>query len=208
MNDFYLWLICAFVCGALPFSVWVGRFVLQADITQFGDGNPGATNVLRAGGRRAAFLALALDYAKGIIPVGLANLTTTFDGMQLALIALMPVVGHGWSPFLRGRGGKAVAVSFGIWSGLTAWEAPIAAGVFIVIGVLLFGANGWAVMTAVLGLLIYLLSIPLIPYDLAIRADEPALWWALAGNALFFTWKHRTDLAAGPRSQRKRGPVI
>lgn len=208
MNEFYLWLFCAFLCGALPFSVWVGRFALSADITQFGDGNPGATNVLRAGGRRAAFLALALDFAKGFIPVGLANLTTNYEGMQLALIALMPIAGHGWSPFLGGRGGKGVAVSFGIWSGLTAWEAPISAGAFIVLGVLLFGANGWAVMTALLGVLVCLLSIPLIPYDFPMRADQAALWWALAGNALFFAWKYRADLAAGPRSRSARGSVI
>ena len=50
----FLWSFIAFACGSLPFSVWVGRLLLGKEITRYGDTNPGATNVFRAGGRSAA----------------------------------------------------------------------------------------------------------------------------------------------------------
>jgi acyl phosphate:glycerol-3-phosphate acyltransferase len=64
--------VAAFLLGSLPFSVWVGRIWLGADIRTFGDHNPGATNVLRAGGKAPAIRALALDAFKAAIPTGIA----------------------------------------------------------------------------------------------------------------------------------------
>ena len=54
------WMLLAYGCGSLPFSLWIGRLFLQQDIRDQADRNPGATNVLRAGGRGSAGLALAL----------------------------------------------------------------------------------------------------------------------------------------------------
>ena len=72
------WIAAAFVCGSLPFSVWVGRLALGKDIRAFGDGNPGATNVLRAGGKWLGAIAAVLDASKGFIPVGLATFVMHF----------------------------------------------------------------------------------------------------------------------------------
>ena len=60
-----LWIILCFLCGSLPFSVWIGAFLLGKNIRQYGDANPGATNVLRAGGKASAALALLLDRVLG-----------------------------------------------------------------------------------------------------------------------------------------------
>src|SRR5690242_19021308 len=107
---FLIWISIAFFCGALPFSVWIGQRVLKKDIRRYGDTNPGATNVLRAGGRGAAALALLLDFLKGALPVALAHFQANFTGWPLVGVALAPVLGHAFSPFLRFKGGKAVAV--------------------------------------------------------------------------------------------------
>ena len=115
----FVWFIIGFGCGALPFSVWVGRLALRTDIRSYGDHNPGATNVIRAGGWQWGALALLLDYFKGAIPVGVAHFFMGLEGMALAIVALAPVLGHAYSPFLGFRGGKAVAATFGIWTGLT-----------------------------------------------------------------------------------------
>ncbi len=117
---FVLWVFGAFLIGALPLSVWVGSLALGVDVRAFGDGNPGATNVYRAGGRMTAFFALFLDFLKGALPVGTAAYVAGINFPLLAAISLAPVAGHAFSPFLRWRGGKAVAVTFGIWAGLTA----------------------------------------------------------------------------------------
>lgn len=200
-----LWLAVAFLCGAMPFSVWVGNVLLKADIRQYGDGNPGATNVLRAGGRQAALLALVLDYAKGAVPVGLAHFSTGLSGWQLALVAVMPVLGHAFSPFLRGHGGKAVAVTFGIWSGLTLWEGPMATGLFMIAGVLLFGFNAWAVLLAMLGLLVYMFSSDQLFLNPA-RPDLPVLIGVWLLNLAVIAWKHRSELAAVPRLRGRGEP--
>lgn len=200
------WLVFAFLCGALPFSVWIGRLVLRQDIRRYGDGNPGATNVLRAGGQLSAFLALALDCLKAALPVGLAHLVAGLAGWQLVLVAVMPVLGHAYSPFLFGRGGKAVAASFGVWGGLTLWEGPAAAGLFIVVGVLLFGLNGWAVLLAMLGLLLYVLSVPeLEPWRL--RPEFTTLLAVWATNLTILAWKHRHELRALPRLRKQGDPL-
>ena len=201
-----LWMVAAFFCGSLPFSVWLGRLALRADIRRYGDGNPGATNVLLAGGRLTAFVALLLDYLKGALPVGIAHLGYGIGGWQLALIAMMPVLGHAFSPFLRGRGGKSVAASFGIWSGLTLWQGPAMAGVFMLAGVLMFGFNGWAVMLAMLGLLLYLLSGPELPPDLQpISMSVLMAVWVL--NLAVFVWRHRQELSTLPRLRKQDASI-
>ena len=51
-----LWTVTAYICGSVPFSVWLGRVLLRKEIRRFGDGNPGGTNVIRAGGKVLASL--------------------------------------------------------------------------------------------------------------------------------------------------------
>jgi hypothetical protein len=98
----FLWFIIAFLCGSVPFSVWVGRLAGK-NIRQYGDGNPGATNAWKAGGAFWGGAAAILDFAKGAIPVLLANYVVGLEGYSLAAVALAPLLGHAYSPFLRFR---------------------------------------------------------------------------------------------------------
>ena len=183
-----IWMIIAFVCGALPFSVWVGKLALRTEIRNYGDHNPGATNVIRAGGWKWGTLALLLDYFKGAIPVGIAYFFVGLDGIPLVLVALAPVLGHAYSPFLGFHGGKAVAVTFGIWTGLTLWEVPMVLGLLLGLWFGVVVISGWAVMLAMLGLLIYLL----------IFHPGPILLAVWGGNTLILAWKHRQELMQPP----------
>ena len=110
----WLWFLVAFVFGALPLSVWLGRFALGVDIRKYGDGNPGAANVWRAGGKWWGLLAILLDGFKGLIPVAIANFAIGIEGWWLTAIALAPILGHTYSPFLNFRGGKALSTTFGV----------------------------------------------------------------------------------------------
>ena len=147
-----LWALIGFFSGALPFSVWVAKMALGKDIRHYGDGNPGAFNVFRAGGRGWGWLAILLDGLKGAIPVGLANFWIGFEGWSLVWIAFAPVLGHAFSPFLRFRGGKALAVTFGIWTGLTLWVVPTILGILFAVFMYLFKKDVWAVMLGQAGL--------------------------------------------------------
>lgn len=177
--------VLGFFCGALPLAVWLGRYGLRRDITQVGDHNPGAFNVLRAGGIAWGGLAIALEIAKGALPVGLAAQVWRFDGIDLVAAAIAPVLGHAWSPFLRFRGGKAIAVSLGIWIGMTLWTVPLAGTTALVVGYRLFTISGWAVM----------LAAATVGITLAVLRATSAVWIVWLLNVAILVYKHRADLS-------------
>lgn len=184
-----LWSLIGFLSGAIPFSVLIGKAVLHVDIRRFGDGNPGGTNVIRAGGRWWGALAIVLDYFKGAAPVGLAHLMGGVEGWPMAVVGVAPVLGHAYSPFLSFRGGKAVAVTFGVWTGLTLWVGPTLLGLSLGLWVALLASDAWAVMFSMAGLLAYLIST---------HTDMPIMGAWMANTVVLF-WKHRTDLAHRPK---------
>ncbi len=177
-----------FFMGSLPFSVWLGRYALGEDIRQYGDRNPGATNVLRAGGARWGGLALLLDFMKGAIPVALANFGLHLDDISLLIVAMSPILGHAYSPFLNFKGGKALATAGGVWCGLTIWEVPTVAGLLLGFWFAFINESAWAVMALLVSLLAYLLLAHPDPLLLAM--------WAL--NSILVVWKHRSELRQPP----------
>lgn len=190
-------LVLAFLSGALPFSVWIGRIALGVDVRHYGDSNPGATNVFRAGGRVSGVLAVLLDFAKGALPVGLAYLILGIGFPLMAFLALLPVLGHAYSPFLGFHGGKAVAVTVGIWCGLTAWVGPIVLGAGLYIFMRLLGPNGRAVLAAMVVFAIVVAFAPAAIFPPNVATDRAWLLVTLAGNAVIVGWKHRADLTVG-----------
>ena len=189
----WLWLVgIAFICGALPFSVWLGKLFLRVDIRQLGDGNPGATNVYRGGNKLVALLALLLDVSKAAAPVGIAYYNLEIRGIPMVMIALAPILGHVFSPFLRFRGGKGLATALGVWIGLTIWKASTAAVLSISIGMLLLTEPGWAVVVGLAGLLLAILAWFPAPVILAV--------WV--GETVILLWTHRHDLSRAPQVHR------
>src|SRR4030042_6645142 len=135
--------IAAFDLGSIPFSLVIGRVLLGKNIQNYGDGNPGAVNVCRAGGQKAGFLALFLDIGKGIPFVLLAYTWLTLPDLSLVAIALSAVLGHAFSPFLRWHGGKAVAVTFGVLLALPQHEVLLAFIAVVVAGFLFVENDSW-----------------------------------------------------------------
>ena len=148
--------IAAFGLGACPFSVWVGRWLLGKDIRDYGDGNPGAANVFRAGAVKSGLIALILDIAKGFPFVFMAHSLFGFPETVAMMVGLGAILGHAFSPFLRLKGGKAIAVTFGVLLALPQHELLIVFIVFIVIGFLCIEPDGWMVMFAPTSSLAYL----------------------------------------------------
>lgn len=183
------WILLAFFCGSLPFSVWLPRLFTRRDARQYGDHNPGATNAFRAGGPAVGLLALMLDVSKAAAPVGWAYFREGFDGWPMVLIATMPVLGHAFSPFLRFQGGKALAVAFGAWIGLTLWKLSIPALLLVLVWRKIVGPDGWAVMLALATLLVIIL----------LWLPDPVFLAVLAGQVAILGWKHRSDLRQRPQ---------
>jgi acyl phosphate:glycerol-3-phosphate acyltransferase len=184
----WLWVAAAFISGSLPFSLWVGRLGLRRDIRAYGDGNPGTFNVMRAGGLAWGGLALVLDISKAAVPVGLASQIFDIQGLPLVLIALAPPLGHAFSPFLRFRGGKAIAATAGTLIGLTQWIVFLVGIVLLVLWYNLLTSSGWAVMFTAVGVLAFLL--------LTNAADTLLAVWI--GIMLLMIVKHRAELMQRP----------
>ena len=200
-------LFVAFLSGSLPFSVWIGRWGLKRDIRGVGDHNPGATNVFRAGGKGLGALALLLDMLKGAIPVGVAYFGLGLSGWPLATICWMPVLGHAFSPFLGFQGGKAVAVTGGIWIGLTAWEGITVGGVALLLFFALLTVDGWALMAAQAVLLSYFALTPDSFNGLVQRPDfVSVILPAWLGIVAILIYKHRHDLTQRPDLRLKWRP--
>ncbi len=193
-----LWAILAFFLGALPFAVWVGRLATRRDIREVADHNPGATNVLRTGGFGWFIVAMSLDISKAAVPVGLAAQVFGWSGWPLLLIALAPPLGHAFSPFLGGKGGKAVATVFGVWIGLTIWQLPVVCLAALAFWFLWLRTSGWVVVLTMVTVLAYLVS----------WRPEPLLMAVVAAQIALLAYTHRADLARPPAlrfARQKKG---
>jgi len=153
---FALLVVLAFWLGACPFSLWVGKWLLGKDIRDYGDGNPGAFNVLRAGGRKAFALAMFLDIGKGIPFVALAHYYFELPMAMVMAVGLSAILGHAFTPILRFNGGKALAVTGGVLLALPQHEMFISVVIFMLLGFLLINVDAWRVMFGMAATLIYL----------------------------------------------------
>ena len=176
----------SFLFGSLPFSIWIGRLLTGKDIRLYGDHNPGATNVLRAGSSAGFLLALILDVSKGALPVGLAYQQRGIQDWHIVPIALAPVDAPCLFSFSGRQGGKALATAFGVWIGLTIWTLSLAAlGLF---WRLLIGPPGWVLLLALICLALVI----------AFWFPDPLFLAVLAGQALILLAKQWADLQQRP----------
>lgn len=199
------WTLIGFLLGSLPISVWLGKLVLRTDIRDYGDGNPGGTNVLRAGGRGLGLLAIILDMLKGAIPVSLAHYVFKVDSWPLIPVVLAPILGHAFSPLLGWRGGKALASTLGVWAALTVPFGPFVMGGSVFVFNKLLNTSGWAVMAALLALLGFLLAPALHWRSPGLTAGLTLpLFVAWAGTVAIIAWTHRADLRQRPQLRIRR----
>jgi glycerol-3-phosphate acyltransferase PlsY len=124
-------IILSYLIGAIPFGLLFTRWFSHIDVRTVGSGNIGATNVLRAAGKKAALLTLLADCLKGLLPV-LAIRLLLNDDFTSMLSGAAALLGHTFPVYLGFKGGKGVATSFGVALALT----PLAA---------LFSLITWAV---------------------------------------------------------------
>ncbi len=151
-------IIAAFLLGACPFSVWIGRLFLKKDITKYGDGNPGAANVFRAGSVKLGLLAVFLDMLKGIPFVYIAYAVFDLSMGVVVAVGLGAILGHSFSPLLRFRGGKSVSVTFGVIIAMPQLDILVVFVLLTVFGILFIEQHSWAVITGPAGTIIYLLA--------------------------------------------------
>ena len=122
-----LFIVLGYLAGSISTAIIVCRAMGLPDPRSEGSRNPGATNVLRFGGKKAAAITLAGDFLKGLLPVLLAR-GVGVDEIGLALTGLAAFLGHLYPVFFGFEGGKGVATAFGVILGLS-WLTALAMSV-------------------------------------------------------------------------------
>ena len=183
-----VWLLAvlAYLLGSLSFAVLLSRLFGSTDPRASGSGNPGATNMLRLAGKKAAILTLLGDLAKGLLPVLVGRL---FDvgAMQEAWIGLAAVLGHLYPLYFNFRGGKGVATAAGVLLALY----PPAALLAVVAWLVTFKLSRTSSLAS---LVATPLTLPLLAWQM------PAVLFPMTLLTGLIVWRHRgnlRDLLAG-----------
>jgi glycerol-3-phosphate acyltransferase PlsY len=178
--------VLAYLLGSLSFAVIVSKAMRLDDPRSYGSGNPGATNVLRSGNKRAAILTLLLDALKGVVAVllagGLADRLGYGDG-TVALCGLAAFLGHLYPVFFRFQGGKGVATAAGVLLALNPGVGLASLGTWLAVALLTRYSSLAALVTALLA--------PLYTWLLHGDARRVA---AVAVMSLLLVWRHRANI--------------
>ena len=179
--------VIAYLIGSLSFAVIVSRAVGLPDPHSYGSGNPGATNVLRSGSKKAAILTLLGDTLKGVAAVLLAKAFAPHFGITtvgIALVAISVFLGHLWPLFFGFKGGKGVATAAGV---LWALDWRVGLGLTL-IWALLFAVSRVSSLAALIGSA----CAPVLAY--VFLGVVPAFYAALIMAALLI-WRHKENIA-------------
>lgn len=138
--------LLAYLLGSVSSAVVIARMMGLQDPRDVGSGNPGATNILRYGGKAAAILTLAGDILKGVIPVLVARALTT-DAVIITLTGFAAFLGHLFPVFFGFRGGKGVATALGVWLALNPWVGLLLLATWVLMAIL-FRYSSLSALTA------------------------------------------------------------
>ena len=182
MIESIILLISAYLLGSISTAILLSKLMGFKDPRSEGSNNPGATNVLRIAGKKAAFLTLVGDCMKGLIPVMVARLLN-FDPLIVALTALAAFCGHCFPVFFAFRGGKGVA---------TAMAATVAFNSLV--GALLIAI--WLLFARVFKIssLAAIISFTALPGLVYWRETDFQVASVFAAISIILIWRHRANI--------------
>lgn len=178
----YSLIIFAYLFGSISTAIVVCKLMGLPDPRSEGSGNPGATNVLRVGGKKPAAITLFGDFIKGLIPVLVAKSLNMTDQI-LALTGIAAFLGHLYPIFFHFRGGKGVATMLGVLLGFSLWVGLATAGTWLFVAKVLKISSLSALVATLLA-----------PFY---------VWWFAPSNELIAVtvvmtallyWRHRSNI--------------
>ncbi len=179
--------IAAYLIGSISFAVVMSRAFGLSDPRTYGSKNPGATNVLRSGSKKAAIATLVGDAAKGWLAVWLAVKFGPSYGLDeggIALVAIAVFLGHLWPVFFRFVGGKGVATALGVLLGINVWLGLATLATWLIVA--------YAFRYSSLAALIASVFAPFY-YGLLFGADE--ILFAVVAMSALLLWRHSANIA-------------
>ncbi len=175
-------IIISYLLGSVPTGLWLGLKLRGIDIREHGSKNIGATNTMRTLGKKCGAAALAVDVAKGLVPVLLVSRMSAWEYAPLAC-GVAAIMGHMLSIFVKFKGGKGVATSLGAFLGLCPTAVLIALGAFIVVVLLTRMVSAGSVLATVA----FTIAIHAMPNSWPLRTVVTII-------ALLVVIKHRTNI--------------
>jgi glycerol-3-phosphate acyltransferase PlsY len=172
--------LCAYLLGSLSTAVIACRLTGLPDPRTQGSGNPGATNVLRFGGKKLAVIVLLGDLLKGLIPVLVAQ-ALALTPLIVGIVGLLAFAGHIFPVFFGFRGGKGVATALGVILGLSWPTALILVAIWVAVA-LLFKYSSLAALCAAL-------AAPVVTW---LNAPDYAIVVLIL--SLVLLWRHRSNI--------------
>ena len=180
--DIILFSGIAYLIGSFSTAIITCKIMGIEDPRQTGSNNPGATNVLRHGGKKAAIITLIGDMLKGLIPVLLA-IQLQADTLTLALVALCALLGHVFPVYYGFKGGKGVDTYYGVILGINWQVGLIALSIWMVVAFLLKISS-----------LSALVSIFSTSFILWFFSQSIELTSAVALMSLLVFWRHKNNI--------------
>jgi len=193
--------VASYLLGSLSFAVIVSRWMGLNDPRSYGSKNPGATNVLRSGSKKAAILTLLLDAAKGWLPVALVLTWGSESGLGVGVAAaagLAAFLGHLFPVFFGFVGGKGVATAVGVVVGV---NGPLALATVLTFAIVVYFSRYVSLASMVAA--VFAPAFYLFGSGVAWQATAPEVL-SLAAMALLLVWRHRDNihrLLAGTESK-------
>ena len=193
--------VAGYLFGSLSFAVIVSRVMGLDDPRSYGSQNPGATNVLRSGNKKAALATLLLDALKGYVPVLLVKWYGPAWGLNdeaVAVVAMAAFVGHLWPVFFRFQGGKGVATAAGILFAVEPVLGAAVMGTWLLVAFVTRYSSLAALMASVLSPGYYLFG-------------NEQLWQTSAAElltvmvmSLLLLWRHKENIGRLLRGQESK----
>ena len=193
--------VLAYLIGSLSFAVLVSQLMGLNDPRTYGSKNPGATNVLRSGSKKAAIATLLLDALKGWLPVVLVKWWGEAWGLgdgTVALVGLAAFLGHLWPVFFGFQGGKGVATAAGVIIGFEPWLGLASLLTWVIVAYAFRYSSLASIVTAIFAPAFYLFG-----HHVAWNAPT-AMILSLAAMGLLLVWRHAENinrLLAGKESK-------
>ncbi len=175
-------IVFAYLLGSLSAAIIVCKLMGLPDPRTIGSKNPGATNVLRTGSKKAAGLTLFGDFLKGLLPV-LLGLALEMEPPVLALIGMAAFLGHLYPIFFGFQGGKGVATALGVILGLS-WPVAVAALLTWLLMAKVFKISSLSALTAAV-------LTPLYCWLLTPQLEYIILFSVMS---LLLIWRHRSNI--------------
>ena len=193
--------VAAYLIGSLSFAVIVSKAFGLNDPRTYGSGNPGATNVLRSGSKKAAAVTLLLDALKGFVPVLLVKVFGPQFGLgegTLALVAIAAFLGHLFPVFFQFKGGKGVATALGVLLGISGWLGLFVLLTWLAVAVISRYSSLSALIASIAAPVYYVLL------DGSLWTAEKPLLLAIIAMSALLLWRHAQNIGRLLKGQESK----